>query len=153
MTPEDDFDLRELGGALDRATPRPDAGVRAAHLRLAQENFQRLHAAAPARAGAAPGRGAWAGLRGFLGSFAHPGAVSGATAMAALALLMVTPTGQVLLRGPLSVGESDGALPTEAMARDEPEAATAPEAEEAAGAEAPLVAGTGRARGGRAGGG
>ena len=35
-------DLNNLKAALDTATPKPDAGRRAANLRLAQENFERL---------------------------------------------------------------------------------------------------------------
>ena len=49
MTP-DDPDLSELRAALDAATPRPDPSLRAAHLRLAQENF-RLQGVAPASEG------------------------------------------------------------------------------------------------------
>ena len=48
MTPDDDFELDELKGAWNAAAPRPNPEVRAAHLRLAQENFDRLQGTAQA---------------------------------------------------------------------------------------------------------
>lgn len=97
MTTPDD-DLSDLRAALDAATPRPDPAVRAAHLRLARDGFERLREAPEAR----PGR--WAGIRRALGAFAGPGALGAATA-AAFGVLVLTPLGGDILQGPLATEE------------------------------------------------
>lgn len=135
MTAEDDFDLAELGSALDRAAPRPDPAVRAAHMALARDVFDRLHRATPpARVAQGPereperrgARGARA--RGWLaGLFATGGGLTAITAVAAGAFLILTPLGRGLVERPFTLdeGETAAALPPAALDR----AAVAAEAE------------------------
>lgn len=86
-------DLSDLTTAWDAATPRPDPAVRAAHLRLAQENFARLHAGQPAPA-APPRR-----FRAWFETLTGRGGLTAATALAACGFLVLTPDGREIWRG------------------------------------------------------
>ncbi|EYD77324.1 Uncharacterized protein Rumeso_01031 [Rubellimicrobium mesophilum DSM 19309] len=95
MTPDDDFDLDEMKGAWDAATPRPDPGTRAAHLRLAQENFDRLQGTVQA-ARPTPERqgGVWTGVKRMLNALTSRGALTATTALVACGFLVMTPVGR-----------------------------------------------------------
>jgi Ca-activated chloride channel family protein len=128
MTSDDD-DLAALRSAMDRATPRPDTATRAAHLRLAQENFDALkgsHSQQRSMSGS-PTRGVWQGVTHMLQSITTRGALTVTTALVACGFLFLTPTGQTLLRGDLRQ-EADvppaPATPAEPVTSATPEAAT-----------------------------
>ena len=86
-------DLSDLTAAWDAATPPPDPEVRAAHLRLAQENFARLHAA-PVAPAAPPRR-----FRAWFEMLTGRGGLTAATALAACGFLVLTPDGREIWRG------------------------------------------------------
>jgi Ca-activated chloride channel family protein len=97
---DDDFDFDALKAAVARATPRPDAAARAAHLRLAQENFAALQGA---RDGARPnperpGTGIRRGVKDMIGRITGRGALTMTTALVACGVLVLSPAGQSLWR-------------------------------------------------------
>jgi Ca-activated chloride channel family protein len=108
----DDDDLDFLKGEMARATPRPDAAVKAAHLRLAEENFDKLQGSRKdARPKSdSPKAGVWQGVKemiqGLSGHLTGRGALTVTTALVACGFLFLTPQGKELLRGDLR-GEAD----------------------------------------------
>lgn len=100
----DDDDLDLLKGAMAQATPRPDRAVRAAHLRLAEENFAKLQGATqgkenePRLMSDSPRRGVWQGVRDMLQGLSGRGALTVTTALVACGFLFLTPQGQELWR-------------------------------------------------------
>ena len=100
--PDDDPDLGPLKAAMDRARPRPDPAVRAAHLRLAQDNFARLHqetAVSPRPNSERPVGGVFTGVIAMLKSLSSRGALTATTALVAGGFILLTPVGETLLRG------------------------------------------------------
>ncbi|GGL72428.1 vWA domain-containing protein [Wenxinia marina] len=125
---DDDFDLDALKDAVADATPRPDPAVRAAHLRLAQENFDRLQGSRdPSRLTAeAPNAGAWPGVRRMLNAITTRGRLTATTALVACGLLL-TPAGQDLWRP--APGVLGGPQTPELVLQPDPAAPPAPEAQ------------------------
>ena len=95
-------DLDDLKSALTRATPRPDAATRAAHLRLAQENFAaRQGSRDTTRQTSATGqRGLWTGVKTMLANLTSKGGLTVTTALVAVGFLVLTPAGQHVWKGP-----------------------------------------------------
>lgn len=153
MTSDDD-DLDALRAAMAQATPRPDPATRAAHLRLAQENFDALQGSRtqPRSKSDSPRRGVWQGVKHMLQSLTTRGGLTATTALVACGVLFLTPAGQTLLRGdirteadvPLASAPPAGPVVTVAPGAETappPEAATmAAPADDAADAAAPLMA-------------
>ncbi len=108
----DDDDLDVLKDAMARATPRPDPALRAAHLRLAEENFAKLQQATqgkenePRLISDSPRRGVWQGVREMLQGLSGRGALTVTTALVACGFLFLTPQGQELWRTG-AIGEAD----------------------------------------------
>ncbi len=96
-------DLDRLKKAMDAATPTPDADLKAANLRLAEENFARLQGSAD---GARPmsERGPVArlghGVMTMLNAMTTKGGLAATTALVAVGFLIVTPQGRDLLTPP-----------------------------------------------------
>ncbi|WP_237072741.1 vWA domain-containing protein [Pseudaestuariivita rosea] len=88
-------DLNDLKAALDAATPAPDPDKRAAHLRLAEENFDKLQESArPAR----PTSGRFQkGMQMIFKGLTTRGALTLTTAFVAVGVVVATPFGQDLL--------------------------------------------------------
>jgi len=95
-------DLDDLKAMMADATPRPDAARRAAHLALAQENFDALQGSrTPARPTSVTGpKGPWTGVRTMLNAMTTKGGLTATTALVAAGFLVLTPQGQDLLRPP-----------------------------------------------------
>ncbi len=95
-----DFD--DLKTAMDAATPRPDAGKRAADLALARKNFDSLQGSADAaRHTPVTGQsGLWTGVRTMLNSLTSKGAITASTALVAVGVMFVSPMGQDWMRAP-----------------------------------------------------
>ncbi len=74
-------DLDDLKAALDGATPAPDSAQKAAHLALAQENFERLQGSAqPARpTSIRPKWGLWTGAKEMLNTLTSRGGLTATT--------------------------------------------------------------------------
>jgi Ca-activated chloride channel family protein len=112
MTSDGEDDLDFLKGAMARATPRPDLALRAAHLRLAEENFAKLQQATqgkengPRLMSDSPRRGVWQGVREMLQGLSGRGALTVTTALVACGFLFLTPQGQELWRNG-GIGEAD----------------------------------------------
>jgi Ca-activated chloride channel family protein len=102
MTSDDD-DLDALRQAMTQATPHPDPATRAAHLRLAQENFDALQGsrAQPRSMSDSSKGGVWQGVTKMFQSLTSRGALTMTTAIVACGFLILTPAGQNLLRGDL----------------------------------------------------
>ncbi len=118
--PDADGLFAELGAAL-RA--RPDPAVRAAHLAAARESFERLHQGSSGAARPILGR-RWVapkGVRAMWDAMIGRGAIATGAALVACVVLVLSPAGQALLRGP------EGAREREAVAEQvETTAALAP---------------------------
>ena len=90
-------ELDDLKQALTAATPRPDAARRAATLRAAERAFEKnpdagQGSAAPARPTfVRPHRGLFKGVKDMLARYPLRGALAGTTALAAVALVTLTP--------------------------------------------------------------
>lgn len=95
-------DLDDLKAALEAATPAPDAAQKAAHLALAQKNFERLQGSAqPARPiSSRPNRGFWTGAKSMLNSLTSRGGLTATTALVAVGFVFLTPLGDNLLAPP-----------------------------------------------------
>ncbi len=121
-------DLDDLKSALTRATPRPDPATRAAHLRLAQENFAALQGSRDAtRQTSATGqRGLWTGVKTMLSNLTSKGGLTVTTALVAVGFLVLTPAGQQVWKGPIA---RDTALGSDrpAVVAQSPMAETAPQ--------------------------
>jgi len=98
---DDDLDMAALTAAARAATPRPDPALRAAHLRLAAENFARAQETAQAArlTFTSPTSGLWQGARDMLSTLTTRGGLTVTTALVAVGLLVLTPYGQNLIRG------------------------------------------------------
>ena len=96
-------DLDDLKAMMDAATPRLDAARRAENLALAQKNFDDLQGsrAAPRPTSGTEARGLWTGVKTMLNAMTSKAALTTTTAIVACGLLVLTPAGQNLLRGPL----------------------------------------------------
>ena len=95
-------DLDDLKAALDAATPQPDAATKAAHLALAQENFERLqgsdrHARPTVNR---PMPGFWTGARNMLNSLTSRTGLTATTALVAVGLVFLTPLGDDVWQPP-----------------------------------------------------
>jgi Ca-activated chloride channel family protein len=103
----DGDDLDVLKGAMAAATPKPDAVVKAAHLRLAGENFDKLQGSRGELRSKSdsPRTGVWQGVREMIqrlgGQLTGRGALTVTTALVACGVLFLTPQGQELWRGDL----------------------------------------------------
>ncbi len=95
-------DLDDLKAALDGATPAPDSAQKAAHLALAQENFERLQGSAqPARpTSIRPKWGLWTGAKEMMNTLTSRGGLIATTALVAVGLVFLTPLGDDLLAPP-----------------------------------------------------
>ena len=97
-------DLAALKSAFATATPRPDPAARAANLRLAQANFEKIHS--PAQGSANPSRlmserpsgGVWQGVKEMLNTITTKGGLTITTALVACGFLFLSPQGQDLWR-------------------------------------------------------
>ena len=105
-----DDDLAALKSALRAAPPAPDAGKKAEHIRLAEENFARLQKSRQEKADAArptPDRpeqtGLLKGVFAMLNSISMKGVLTATTALAAFGLvaIVVLPEGGDLLQPPM----------------------------------------------------
>jgi len=106
MTSDNDGfdDLADLKSALGTATPRPDPEARAANLRLAQANFEKIHM--PSQGSANPSRlmserprgGVWQGVKEMLNTITTKGGLTVTTALVACGFLFLSPQGQELWR-------------------------------------------------------
>jgi Ca-activated chloride channel homolog len=129
----DDLDLAGLQALAKAATPQPDATTRAAHLRLARENFARLHGVhqgspTDARPNLAnPAGGFWQGAKDMLKAMTSReravGGLTATTAIVACGLLILTPGGQAVWRG-TTISEADVRLPVPPLPPPTPEIAT-----------------------------
>ena len=143
MTSEYD-DLDDLKAAFATATPPPDAAVKAAHLALAQENFDsRLGSGQGSRQSARlnperPKRGVFQGVIDMLNIISTKGGLTMTTALVAVGFLALSPQGQSLWRnGAPVIGEGDVQLTpdTDALVTDTSVAnADAPLTDQATGA-------------------
>jgi len=121
---KDDFDdLAALKAALDGATPRTDPAARAAHLRTAAEQFEKMQTArqgtaqAPRLMSERPGGGVWQGVKEMLQTLTTRGGLTVTTALVACGFLFLTPQGQQVWRGGAPVlGEAEVTPPAEAPA-------------------------------------
>ncbi len=105
-----DHDFDALKAAFAAATPRPDATVKAAHLALAQENFDQLQGSRqPARLNLErPRRGVFQGAIDMLTTLTTKGGLTITTALVAVGFLTLTPVGQGLWKnGAPLIGEGD----------------------------------------------
>ena len=105
-----DHDFDDLKAAFAAATPRPDATVKAAHLALAQENFDQLQGSRqPARLNLErPRRGVFQGVIDMLTTLTTKGGLTITTALVAVGFLTLTPVGQGLWKnGAPLIGEGD----------------------------------------------
>ncbi|MEP2027338.1 MAG: VWA domain-containing protein [Paracoccaceae bacterium] len=95
-------DLDDLKAALDNATPAPDRAKKAAHLAVAQENFEQLQGSArPARPiSTRPNWGLWTGAKAMLNSLTSRGGLTATTALVAVGFVFLTPLGENLLTPP-----------------------------------------------------
>ena len=111
---QDDFD--DLKAAFAAATPPPDAGVRAAHLALAQENFDSLQGSrqAPRLNPERPKPGVFQGVIDMMQTLSTKGGLTLTTALVAVGFLAFSPAGQSLWKnGAPVIGEGDVApVPT-----------------------------------------
>ena len=84
-------DLKELKQAMDAATPVPDASVKAAHLALAQKNFDDLQGSRqPARPMSnRPFRGLWTGAIAMLNTLSSRAVMTATTAFVACGFVVV----------------------------------------------------------------
>ena len=100
MTSGIDPDLDDLKAAFAAATPRVDPAIRAAHLALAQENFDRLQGLrTPARLTLErPRRGVIQGVIDMLNTMTTKGGLTITTALVAVGFLTLSPAGQSLWR-------------------------------------------------------
>lgn len=106
----DNDDLDDLKAAFAVATPRPDAGVKAAHLALAQENFDALQGSRQAARlnPERPKRGVFQGVIDMLNTLTTKGGLTITTALVAVGFLALTPQGQSLWKnGAPVIGEGD----------------------------------------------
>ena len=115
-------DLDDLKTALDAATPQPDAATKAAHLALAQENFERLqgsdrHARPTVNR---PMSGFWTGARHMLNSLTSRTGLTATTALVAVGLVFLTPLGEDMLQPPAPTRVSEPELRSEAPLAEEP---------------------------------
>ncbi|MGZ9810985.1 vWA domain-containing protein [Pseudoroseicyclus sp. H15] len=120
MTSRDDelFELEALQRAASAATPAPEAGAKAAHLRLAQENFAALQGARDAARltpDSPDGRGPIKGVRRMLNAITSRAGLGLTTAIVACGLVLVSPVGEDLLRRAPGLGKETAPAP----ARDE----------------------------------
>ncbi|NDU99678.1 VWA domain-containing protein [Pseudoroseicyclus tamaricis] len=102
MTSGDDdlFDMDELRRAARAATPAPDAGKKAADLRLARENFAALQ---DSRGGARltpdrPAGGPFRGVKRMLDALTSKAGLGLTTAVVACGLVLVSPAGEELFQ-------------------------------------------------------
>lgn len=95
-------DLDDLKAALKAATPQPDAATKAAHLALAQENFDQLQGSGqPVRPTVnRPMSGFWTGARHMLNSLTSRTGLTATTALVAVGLVFLTPLGEDMLQPP-----------------------------------------------------
>ena len=89
-------DLDDLKAAMDAATPAPDHAQKAAHLALAQKNFEQLQGSKDGArlTSVAPKRGMFTGVAKMFSNFtvfSTKGALSATTALAAVGLIVFVP--------------------------------------------------------------
>lgn len=93
-------DLNDLKAAMKSATPPPDEAKKAAHLMLAQKNFEEFQGS---RSGARPssnrpGSGLWTGVRNMLNAMTSRGGLVASTAIVAVGFVMLSPLGEGMMR-------------------------------------------------------
>lgn len=95
-------DLDDLKAMMTAATPRTDAARRAAHLELAQKNFDDLQGSREATRPTLVTRpkGLWTGVKTMLNTMTSKGVLTTTTALVACGFLFLTPQVQDLLRPP-----------------------------------------------------
>ena len=89
-------DLSDLRKRFDQATPLPDPAKRAAHLAMAQENFDALQGSRnAARPTPVTGpKGLWTGVKTMMNAMTSRGGLATTTALVACGFLVLTPVGQ-----------------------------------------------------------
>ncbi len=102
-------ELDDLKRALDAATPAPDADRKAATLRLAEENFDRVQGSADVARHTGQ-KGPFApvlkGVTAMFHAMTTKAGLTATTALVAVGLVVITPMGRDLLTGgPIGVGE------------------------------------------------
>ena len=109
---DDDFD--DLKAAFAATTPRPDAGTKAAHLALAQENFDALLGSGQGSRSVnrltleRPKPGVFQGVIAMLNSLTTKAGLTITTALVAVGFLTLSPVGQSLWKNGAPVsGEGD----------------------------------------------
>ena len=120
----DDFD--DLKAAFAATTPRPDAGTKAAHLALAQENFDALLGSGQGSRSVnrltleRPQRGVFQGVIAMLNSLTTKAGLTITTALVAVGFLTLSPVGQSLWKnGAPVIGEGDVQLIPESPVEEE----------------------------------
>ena len=104
MTSDSEFDLEGLKEAMTAATPKPDAGARAAHIALAQKNFDDLQGRAQGSKDAVrhtetqPKKGMISGVIDMFMNIGAKGGLAATTAIVAGGFLFFTPLGQDVMR-------------------------------------------------------
>ncbi|WP_370302095.1 von Willebrand factor type A domain-containing protein [Pseudooceanicola sp.] len=93
-------DLDDLKAAMTAATPAPDPATRAAHLALAQKNFEDLQGsrAAARPSSDRPASGFWTGVRTMFATLTTRGGLVATTAIVAVGIVVLSPAGRDLLR-------------------------------------------------------
>jgi Ca-activated chloride channel family protein len=124
MTSDGETELDEIKSALRAATPAPDPATRAAHLRLAQENFDALQGSrnAPRPTSATSSLGRWIGVKTMLNNLTTKGGLTVTTALVACGFLFLTPQGKEILRPGHTIVDSDPLLPAKSPVTLPPEA-------------------------------
>ncbi|MDU9006115.1 vWA domain-containing protein [Sedimentitalea todarodis] len=92
-------DLDDLRAAMRAATPDADAATRAAHLALAQKNFEMLQESRDPTRPISDGSktGLWTGVKTMLNTFTSRAALTATTAIVAVAFVALTPMRDVLI--------------------------------------------------------
>ena len=130
-------DLDDLKAAMKAATPAPDAAKKAAHLALAQKNFEDLQGSRnQARPNSdRPASGLWTGVRNMFATLTTRGGLVATTAIVAVGFVVLSPAGRDLLR------PQDLKLtrPAAEQRTEQDEALNAPLAEEPAPAPEPAI--------------
>ena len=93
-------DLDDLKAAIKAATPAPDAAKKAAHLALAQKNFEDLQGSRnQVRPNSdRPASGLWTGVRNMFATLTTRGGLVVTTAIVAVGFVVLSPAGRDLLR-------------------------------------------------------
>ncbi|MHA6264752.1 vWA domain-containing protein [Arenibacterium sp. CAU 1754] len=108
--------LNDLKAAMKSTTPAPDGAKKAAHLALAQKNFEQLQGS---RDGARPksdrpAGGLWTGVRHMFNVMTSRGALVASTAIVAVGFIFLTPLGEQMRQ---TIPAKDGSMEPAALPR------------------------------------